>query len=1313
MSETCYTGGPEALQNNVNALEQLVGAKTFAAQREAVNKITSTLDNDFPTVTEENFKQAFADIIARETVTGGNPEVYKNALKIVSTKDKDGNYVKDAFALIQSVMLHQHAYTQGMQVSTHRVQGLAEQIANSKSKGLDEKQVKNLELEMIEAMAQLRNYMAHRSSIGSGLSFAFSQRQAKNVGTVTDSLNSYVESFSKNYKDAFEGDDFLQGLERNSKTRKVMEQEIKDLANDADISPHVQAAKDAVTETQADLDNYLKTREAGEEGATGKADEGASGGKKQVSTPQDRIDEIRSNDNWKSQEKNPILAVDKDGMVTIYRGGGPDVEISDGVWVTPDKNMAEKYAGEGVWGGEKSGGKVVELKVPASSLYRRQKGAGAGKERYVYVSGKKTTGKAGAKKKTEVDQTEVDLQAKVKAAKEDVTQLTRLKDLQDKVKVEEMDASALQAEIDRLKPAGGKSHSTLQRQLANLKKDGASKEKIDELTNQVKEARTAKNKREGLQKRLENLKNNNKDIAKVEAEIEQLKGKVDKIKELRKLEQTLARLKKPKSDIKKTKEEIEKIKKAREEEARRRIEASEITSETKYKKFINQTLGSRDARTLAKRLTFAEKMGKGEEATRNIAEAAKKSGFHKVLDAGLQWFTGSLLSGPPTFILNAVTPTISRTLQQLELATGALLTGNIPLFKASISMHNLFYGIGDAGNMAMAALKMDKDALLGGPRIFDDAGEEIGAFASSNFSKNAFLSSQPMAQVMDFLNVLTRLPNRLNGSADTFNKTMSSMQYLRTHFVAEAIAKKIPHGEVQQYVNKNVKKMFNKDGSLYSEARMMRSAIKQANDEGLSRADAVKFQQRVAAIMEKQINDIGMDKSDADVLSRTAEKFARESTFTDEPGAYTRLIKQGLNHMPVFKFLMPFVSTPMNILHFGWRRTLPGLGIEKLSPLIRKTADKRKKDWAELTPMQQAAERGRYATAVGFSGAMIYFATQNNDRITGGGPRNRKERNALMATGWRPYSFVFNNEDGSKTYVSYERVDPIATMISIIADAAEFTKMNPDDDDGFAEIFSALSFTIAENMTDKSFLRGVNNILNLTREPEVYLPKTFKDIGSAMAVPMFVDKLKNANGEQMIRETHTLKDAILRKVPIAEERVPPKRTFLGEAVYKQNPGGVLAMLNPIYIQSTKNDLVDEKIQGLLYGFSMPQTNWTKGKETDMREFYNADGRQAYDRMLELTSEHKIYGRTLRQSLKALFKSPAYKQAEQNFQQFGGGEGDTDPRVRLAKRVITRYRSVAKRLVIQEFPELQQTVKQVQQRNYQLRTGQSLNPIPSL
>ena len=1403
MSEPCYKGGAQALENNNAVLESLLDAKTFKAQREIAKEHNEEILDSLPVITKDNVDKVFADAMAREGYLGGNPEFYESALRNLDVTDDA------SFAAIRSVMLNQYIYTQGMKLSATKMVGFAEQITNAQSKGLKEVDIKNLELEMVSAQAQLQNYKAHRSSLGSGLSFAFAQRAKKNAGKTQDIFDSYVESYVKNYKDAFEGEEFLQGLERNSKTRKVLDDEIKAMSKDADLSPHVKASQDAVEQTQADLASYIRGKDAElEKGLTmdlkeakelkdlidADAIDGAGFPKgKEVSKaraealagrlfglPEDALSFTRKGlsrvffnkgdqrfyklhadpslsvetyakqiENFKKvREANPDLVSDtafiplRDdagnvlGYASKQRPAGVEINAIVGKTDKDKKLLLELLESNPVYAKRlvetDSGGKNIGAVLDEDGMVRAEafdfdelekanlskvdidelKNADVAR---VPLKDFSEAAQRSIKKGNEsrqagtVNKTEVDLKSKVKSAKEDVTQLTRLKELQDKVKAEEMDSKAIQAEIDSLKPAKGKSLKNLQTKLRNLKKkEGATDDEIADLTKQVEEAKANVTEVKNLEKRLEKLNATNKSIKDVEAEIEQLKGKVDKIKELNKLEQTLARLKKPKSDLKKTKEQIEQIKKAREEEARRKIEASEITTEAQYKKFINQTLGSRDARTFAKRLTFADKMGKAD----TVISASKKTGFRKMLDAGLQWFTGSLLSGPPTFVLNAATPLLSRTLQQLELATGALMSGNIPLFRASIDMHHLFYGVKDAWKMADASLKMDKDALLGGQRVFDDAGEEMGAFASANF-KNVFLSTEPMATVMDTLNFITRLPNRINGSVDSFNKTLATMKYLRTHYTSEALAKKMPHHEIEEYVRLNVRKMFNNDGSLYSEARLMQSAVKQANEEGLSKVDAVKFQQRVAEIMETSIKNIGMKKTDADTLSRTAEKFARESTFTDEPGTYTKLIKQGLNHMPVFKFIMPFVSTPMNILHFGWRRTLPGALIDKMSPVLRKTKEARMDDWAKLTPMEQAAARGRYATAVATSGAMIYFASQHGDHITGGGPRNRKERQALMATGWRPYSFVTHGEDGTKTYVSYERVDPLATMIGIVADAAEFTKMNPDDSDGFAEVFSALSFTIAENMTDKSFLRGVNNILKITREPEVYLPKTFKDIGAAMAVPMFVDKLKNANGEQMIRETRTLKDAIWRKVPIAEEKIPPKRTFLGEAVYKQNPGGVLAMLNPIYIQSTKNDLVDEKIQGLLYGFSMPQHNWTKGKETDMREFYNPDGRQAYDRMLELTSEHKIYGRTLRQSLKALFKSPAYKQAEQNFQQFGGGEGDTDPRVRLAKRVITRYRSVAKRLVIQEFPELQQTVKQVQQRNYQLRTGQSLNPIPSL
>ena len=131
---------------------------------------------------------------------------------------------------------------------------------------------------------------------------------------------------------------------------------------------------------------------------------------------------------------------------------------------------------------------------------------------------------------------------------------------------------------------------------------------------------------------------------------------------------------------------------------------------------------------------------------------------------------------------------------------------------------------------------------------------------------------------------------------------------------------------------------------------------------------------------------------------------------------------------------------------------------------------------------------------------------------------------------------------------------------------------------------------------------------------------------------------------------------------------------------------------------------------MLYGFSMPSANYLNHGDTDMRKIYNEEGRQAYDRFLELTSTTKIQGRDMRTALKALFKSSAYKSAEQNYKTAfeAGAPGLEDPRVRLTKRIISRYRRIAKRDVIAEFPELQQTVRQMKIQRNQLR-----NPIPTL
>ncbi len=827
---------------------------------------------------------------------------------------------------------------------------------------------------------------------------------------------------------------------------------------------------------------------------------------------------------------------------------------------------------------------------------------------------------------------------------------------------------------------------------------------------------------EDRQKEIDQLETKPKEDPRTESLVKEIEVKEQDLKDAQELKDLRAEIKRLKDQGKDASPAVVRLKtkaKQKSAEIKERIKVSDIKTKKLYNRFVEQNLGSQKARTFAKRLYFAAQDGKEDAVLHAAAKLTQRSGWTKFLDAGLQYFMGNILSGPPSYVLNGLSPVLTRGLLKLERATGAMLSGNTDLLKAHMTLDSMFGNVRKAFDMGGKALKSDTETLLGGARSMDPAvsGESLGAFHTSNF-KNKFLTSEPMAPIMNTINTLTRLPFRINGSVDVINKTFAVDNYLNTHYRMEGLSKirkgELPVEELGSYVDTNVRRMYNDDGSLFSEERMMKAYAKRALDEGFDETDPNAIARKHAQFMEEKLTEIkknGGDLSEMDLLARRAEDFARESTFTGEPGAITKILNQLRDHVPLTKFLIPFVNTPMQVLKFGWQRTLPGVLLGDLAPRLLKGTKQARLDFAKLGPIEQAAYRGRLTTAVASSGALVYFASNNKEMITGGGPRNDKERQALEATGWQPYSFVTTDDEGNKTYYSYQRVDPFATMIGIVADIAEFGEMNPRSDKELSSAMSALSFTIAESMTDKSFLRGLNNVLNITGDPETYIPKTLKDIGAGLAVPMFVDKLKNYDSEILIRENRSIVDAILRKVPIAEENVPPKRTFLGEAVYKQNPLGLLGVANPVYVSSQRNDIVDQKIQDMLPRFSLPSTNYINHGDTDMREFYNDQGRQAYDRFLELTATTEIGGRNLRNSLKGLFKSRAFKSAEQNYliAQETGEPGIEDPRVALTKRIISRYRRLAKREVLNEFPKLQETVFNLKTQKRRMIN----NPIPTL
>src|SRR5690606_18623614 len=107
-----------------------------------------------------------------------------------------------------------------------------------------------------------------------------------------------------------------------------------------------------------------------------------------------------------------------------------------------------------------------------------------------------------------------------------------------------------------------------------------------------------------------------------------------------------------------------------------------------------------------------------------------------------------------------------------------------------------------------------------------------------------------------------------------------------------------------------------------------------------------------------------------------------------------------------------------------------------------------------------------------------------NEQITGGGPVNADEREALLATGWQPYSFVRYGGDGGKEYISFARLDPQASLFGLVADLVEilpYLETNEAD-----QAVKGALVGVAQNFSSKTYLRGISDSVRAMMQPDRY-----------------------------------------------------------------------------------------------------------------------------------------------------------------------------------------------------------------------------------
>ena len=111
----------------------------------------------------------------------------------------------------------------------------------------------------------------------------------------------------------------------------------------------------------------------------------------------------------------------------------------------------------------------------------------------------------------------------------------------------------------------------------------------------------------------------------------------------------------------------------------------------------------------------------------------------------------------------------------------------------------------------------------------------------------------------------------------------------------------------------------------------------------------------------------------------------------------------------------------------------------------------------------------------------------HNGNITGGGPIEYNDYQKWLEAGYQPYSMKLGDK-----WVSYQRIEPFASLLGLAADVAETGRAPPD------EAFDRALAAVKDNIANKTFLLGVENLAKAWANPKRYGTTMAKSLASTV-----------------------------------------------------------------------------------------------------------------------------------------------------------------------------------------------------------------------
>ena len=651
-----------------------------------------------------------------------------------------------------------------------------------------------------------------------------------------------------------------------------------------------------------------------------------------------------------------------------------------------------------------------------------------------------------------------------------------------------------------------------------------------------------------------------------------------------------------------------------------------------------------------------------------VINSVAKTRYQRTIEAFNSLYINSLLSGVFTQAINMKSGIYEAFIRPLEQIGGGLARADVRSIRLGFAQYQgMMMSFGDTIKATGLALKQG-DAILDPLARTQDNLEIVGGKAVRPISGANLGFDGAAGTAIDWIGNVIELPSRLLMTGDELLKQMNYRGRLFTNALDNTMERGLSISSKEG--KENIKRIF---------------------DEGFDKNGS-------ANTKDNSINTKTLD-------------YAREATYTNslKGGSYLNWgakIQTFLNNSPEFRFMAPFIRTPTNLWrHFGNR--IPGFGL-----LTKQNRDL----WRSGDRRARAEVIGRQFMGMAYAGYGLHLATEDiadkdgklYPKITGNGPSNFQVKKTWLSMGWQPYSIAQKNEDGSITYKQYNRMDPRFYILGIIADLKE-NLININDQQK-EDIFSSAALTVFRNASNKTYLRGLSDAMELIANPtENSFSKFFGGVvGNAIpyaslrnqGIPGILDP------ETEAWETRGFLDRIIARSGLGEKYLEPRRDILtGEPIEKTpsslylNPDGVASFSfwfqGPSLVGrkiDVKNNPVAFEIARLRVPLGEPQK--IKYKTVDLTEYKKGD-QSAYDYMMENIGKVKIEGKTLTEYLQKTFDSNNYQSLQE-----GDTENDGGKEVYI-KKIFKGFKDKAYYEMLKEYPEVKDAIEAAQIKKYGL------------